>query len=713
LTPPSSCDTSAPRAAPTGNPIDTILDRLERGGYDPRPAGTGKWESRCPAHKGEKRRNLSVNVGADGTVLLHCHHIDEAGQSCSVKEVVAALGIELHDLFPTVPGSRRAAPGKPKRKGPGFDSPRAAADSLARGLKVKPTAHWLYQDADGTAYAAVYRFDTPEGKTYRPVHMDAAAGHWLIGDPPGWLPYRLPELPDGEGRVWFLEGEKCADLARGLGLAATTTAHGAQSPHKTDLSALAGRDMVIVPDVGAPGEGYVAALLGLLAKLDPRPSVRVLRLPGLTADGDDIEQWIITRPGLEPAELAAELRRAADDLAVEPISATVPGPKPSTNGNHEGNGKVHEPLTDEQLGLIDMDTVQSRPVEWLWKNRIPLGKLTLLAGEKGVGKSFLTLEIASIVSRGATFPDLPTEPVTAGHVILVGAEDDLADTVKPRLDAMGADTKRITSVGIGKNPNGTPAFFSVADIPRLEAIMAARPETRLLIIDPITSYLGPINDHHNSEVRAVLMPLVDFASRYRVAIVMITHFNKGDGRKVLNRIISSVAFSATARAVWCVALDPEDENRRLYMPVVSNLSTEKTSLAYTIKDGAVAWEHSTLFLNCNEVVCQEGSSSKERRRKAVAWLQQTLAAGGMPSEEVIEKASAAGIGKNLIWEVKQEAGVMAKKKGFDEGWTWELSAASPSAADDEGSRRLPKAPNPPEGSQGSQGGNAPTANPLF
>jgi hypothetical protein len=430
--------------------------------------------------------------------------------------------------------------------------------------------------------------------------------------------------------------------------------------------------VVIVPDVGKPGEGYATALLGFLGKLDPAPRVRVLRLPGLTEDGDDIEQWIAARPGASPADLRTELQRLADDLADVTLVGPPPGPEPSTNGH----GKPPEPLTDEQLGLIDMDTVEARAVEWLWKNRIPLGKLTLVAGEMGIGKSFLMLYIACVLSRGAVFPDLPTEPVKAGHTILVGAEDDLEDTVKPRLVAMGANTKRITAVGIGKNPNGTAAYFCIADIDRLEAIMAARPETRLIVIDPITAYLGPVNDHKNAELRAVLMPLAEFAARHRVAIVLVTHFNKGDGRKVMSRVIGSVAYTATARAVWAVALDPEDEARRLFMPVKSNLAIEKSSLAYTITDGAVIWEPLTLDLNANEVVCREGEPKKHRRQKVIAWLQETLAGGGMPSGDVIDKARAAGFGKNLVWEVKDAAGVIAKKTGFTGEWTWQLATSA-------------------------------------
>lgn len=326
-------------------------------------------------------------------------------------------------------------------------------------------------------------------------------------------------------------------------------------------------------------------------------------------------------------------------------------------------------LTDEELGLTDMHTVQARDVEWLWKERIAEGKLTLIAGEKGAGKSFFTLALASIVSRGAVFPDRPTEPVKQAHVILVGAEDDLEDTVKPRLDAMGADSRRITAVGIGKDRKGRAVYFTVADLWHLEGIMKRRPETKLIIIDPITQYLGPINDHRNTELRAVLMPLAEFAKKHHVAVVLITHFNKGSGGKVMSRIIGSTAYTAVVRSVFAVAVDPEDENRRLFMPITSNLKFDRTSIAYSIVDGAVQWEDGTVKIDPSDIVGSEAGGKQDRRKKASAWLRETLAAGPLPSEEVLERGKAAGFGRDLIWEVKGSAGVRAQKNGL-RGWVW-------------------------------------------
>lgn len=328
-------------AATTGRePIDRVIEALRRRGFDPHQTGTGKWESICPVHRGS-RRNLSIAEGSDGTVLLNCHHIDETGGKCPTDAIVKALDLRMRDLFPPMPGGNGNGNGKPgsngKPKGSGkpegFDSPRDAAAFLARKLKTEPSAPWIYRDADGTAYAVVYRFDAPDGKTYRPVSLDLATGRWRLKDPARWLPYHVADIAGAE-RVYFFEGEKIADLARGLGLVATTTAHGAKSPHKTDLAALVGKEVVILPDNDRAGEGYASALLGLLGKLRPRPTVRIVRLPDL-ADGEDLEQWLEripdtwddeqTRSEIEALAAAAPVESLAEAIVVETGAADDDG----------------------------------------------------------------------------------------------------------------------------------------------------------------------------------------------------------------------------------------------------------------------------------------------------------------------------------------------------------------------------------------------------
>jgi hypothetical protein len=309
------------RRATNPNPAATVIEALKRGGFDPQAAGKNKWESRCPAHDGD-RHNLSISKGDDGRVLLHCHAHD-----CPAEAIVRALGLTLADLF----ASQSQGTGSSNSKAPpGYLTADLAIEATARHLrwqlKRNPgplTGRWDYHDADGNLVAMVVRYDPPEvKKQYRPIHRDVATGRWKLKDPPGpWPLYRLPEL-DGAARVWFLEGEKCCDLARSLGLAATTTAHGALSPHKTDLAPLAGRGVVLLPDRGQAGEDYAQALLELLADLDPRPVVKIVRL-SVVCNGDDIEQWLaeVVPNSWEPEQCRAELERLAAAAPVEDLDA--------------------------------------------------------------------------------------------------------------------------------------------------------------------------------------------------------------------------------------------------------------------------------------------------------------------------------------------------------------------------------------------------------
>jgi RecA-family ATPase len=165
-------------------------------------------------------------------------------------------------------------------------------------------------------------------------------------------------------------------------------------------------------------------------------------------------------------------------------------------------------------------------LEWLWPGRIPLGKLTLLAGDPGLGKSFVTLDMAARVSRGDAWPDMPLLKQTPGNVILLNAEDDLADTIAPRLDKAHADDARILALE-GVETQGRRRQFSLEiDVPRLEEVLVENTETRLVVIDPLAAYCGAVDSHKNSDVRGLLAPLAELAGQHRVAIVSVTHLSK-------------------------------------------------------------------------------------------------------------------------------------------------------------------------------------------
>jgi putative DNA primase/helicase len=330
-------------------PIDAVVSALASGGYDPTPSGDA-YESRCPVHNGS-RHNLSVAEGADGRALLYCHHSD----GCSTEAIAGAIGLRMGDLFPAGsersrqgkgPASHRPAPRNPMKaakrkpadrpdKGKGWSTARGAIEWLADKDGATKTGGYPYVDADGVPVANVYRLRLPDGgKSYRPIYRSRADGRWRIGDPrEAWPLYRLPEIMNSEC-VYVLEGEKCAEIARLIGLPATTTSHGAESAEKTDFVPLAGKDVMIVPDHDDAGEKYAAGVVAILGELDPRPRVKVLRLPGLENEGDDVEQFVDARGGfpegwgdrpLRPGDLAedeasrmarirAEIEAAADEV---------------------------------------------------------------------------------------------------------------------------------------------------------------------------------------------------------------------------------------------------------------------------------------------------------------------------------------------------------------------------------------------------------------
>lgn len=298
------------------DPMTRVLAALEASGCEPTPCGDGQWESRCPAHVGA-RKNLAVARGDTGAAVVHCHH----EPACSAEEIVSALGLKLADLFP--PKAKPGTAARKRREKYAYPSLKEAVGAFRRKRpEITSTQFWTYNKADGTRAFVVVRFnsidkDGKPDKTYMPAHE--VPGGWQWGDPPGKLPlYQLDQLP-AEGWIFLTEGEKGADAVRAIGLAATTTAHGAKSPHKTDIGPLAGRRIAILPDNDVSGLGYARKIAGLLFSVTPPAEVRTIHLPGLNEDGDDVVDFIDARraDGREDDEIRAELAALVESARPE------------------------------------------------------------------------------------------------------------------------------------------------------------------------------------------------------------------------------------------------------------------------------------------------------------------------------------------------------------------------------------------------------------
>ena len=323
-----------------------------------------------------------------------------------------------------------------------------------------------------------------------------------------------------------------------------------------------------------------------------------------------------------------------------------------------------------------MSDVKPETVEWLWANRIPFGKLTMIAGDPGLGKSFVTLDIAARFSRGTAWPDDRGTPIEPGTVVILSAEDGVADTIRPRLDAAGADVSRITVIdGAKQTQDADGMFFSLQTDIRKLGDFIVQESAKLCIIDPITAFLGDSDDCSNGAIRGLLGPLSSIAEETGCAILCVSHLNKNQASRVIYRVMGSLAFTAAVRASWLVVADRQDEQgrRRLLLPHKNNLGVPIGGLAFKIEAGCVHWFDGSVDIDTDEAMGDGPTTTA--RDDAKAWLLELLTGGAMESEDIFEQAKAEGISKRTLMRAKSGLPqVRARKRNIDgeTRWAWYL-----------------------------------------
>jgi RecA-family ATPase len=337
---------------------------------------------------------------------------------------------------------------------------------------------------------------------------------------------------------------------------------------------------------------------------------------------------------------------------------------------------THATLLSDEVALTE---------SWLWPQRVALGALTILVGDAGVGKSYLTCDMAARVSRGARWPDEELAPPTRepGGTFLLCAEDDYGDTVRPRLAALGADLSNIFAV---RDENGHQAFDLLRYLPKFEREIQAAPNARLWIIDPISSYLGSLRENHDRSVRDLLNPLANLARAQQLAIVLVTHLSKGDG-KALHRVLGSRAFAAAARNVWLVQQDTQDKRRRLMLPMKSNRTAMPTGLAFTFESvgsgrgATLRWESEPVPTSADDALdaaAYQPPPRNQLRRSVMTWLEETLADGPLPPDIVRGCAEDRGITYTTLRRAFRELGGRSiwQKQGRTSIRLWQLGPES-------------------------------------
>jgi len=363
----------------------------------------------------------------------------------------------------------------------------------------------------------------------------------------------------------------------------------------------------------------------------------------------------------------------------------------SRNGHkpHEPEPVAEPEVLLPHLKLRRMSDVEAEPVQWLWTNRFPLGKFNLLGGDPGKGKSHFSLDLSARVTTGNVFPD-GSGRCPMGSVLILSAEDDAEDTIAPRLLRAGADVSKVYEIQATRMPETKSGdmkdrvFSLEADLPLLDQSLTDIGDVKLLIIDPISSYLGKTDSHKNSEVRGLIAPVAELARRHHVCILGITHMNKGTGNKSSYRMTGSLAFAAAARSVWLWAEDTQQPGRLLLLPGKNNLAARQDALACKIMSDErgtfLAWEADPVALTADGYLEQEANHSADgddgKMREAIEFLHESLADGPMLSSELEETARQHGITKRTLDRARKQLNCKPSKRLSDKKWQVSLPTES-------------------------------------
>lgn len=338
------------------------------------------------------------------------------------------------------------------------------------------------------------------------------------------------------------------------------------------------------------------------------------------------------------------------------------------------------PAGTRRPDVVCLADVKAEPVHWLWEPYIPLKMLTLLSGDPGVGKTALAMALAASVARGEAM--LTGKAAPASNVLFLTQENSPEHVLRPRFDALGGDPSRFFLLRGVFNSDDSPGGITLEDTEQLEQAIAGH-EARLVVIDPLQSFLGATVDAHRAnQTRPVMDGLIKLAERTGCAILITRHLSKGIGGSAIYRGMGSVDLTGAARSELFVAADPENSNRAIMAHSKSNLGKFGPSLAFCIGDGGALVWHGESSLKANDLLALPATSEERSAlEEAEEFLRNALADGPQPSKEIQEQAKANGISPATLRRAQSSLKVVKRPGGFGQPWMLELSSVAQDSAE--------------------------------
>jgi hypothetical protein len=597
----------------------------------------------CPFHPPDENPSFAVFQTDGGTWLWKCHHDGEASGSiidfvsrkdritvsAAIQKIKRLEGIEDHP----------APSPKPERK---------------------VSALYDYKDASGKLIFQKIRYIP---KTFNCRRPDGE--NWIYNTQGiKALPYRWDKV-HAEPRVFLCEGEKDADNLAGLGYPSTSAPWGAGS-WPVDLTPyFSGKAVYIVYDVGNEKKAqHIASELSGGAK-----EILIVSIP-IERREADVSDF------LDPFTSPDDKRAKFEELVFHAVKFEPPKPQP-----REG---AFQPTLAERPA----DSIKIRAIPWLWHGVMPTHLSTAITGDAGQGKSLVTVDMAARVSCGTPFPiyDKPS-PTVKGHVFYVTSEGVPEMILVPRLKAAGADLEKIEIIeGVYLRKDHFSMFDITANLPLIERRARDFPDLKLIIFDPIASFLPErINPSQQNAVRQAMDKISELAYKLGIAVPTVMHFNKGNGLKMIHKTSGSVQFEAAVKMSWSVVRREDDaRNVRILVPQKSNITGGYKSLSFSIhnaefeapdKPGEII---QTAKISYGDLVDEDPETlispiveTDSNVSRAVAFLKSKLATGTtLYAAPLIDDAERSGIPKWALYKAKDRLGVLHDKESHFQGKTF-------------------------------------------